>query len=327
VYEYSCVLVYKEGSRVPATTTLLVDYSLETAGFLSTVIKGTKVVQTAGVGYDCVFDMETNFLEKDESLIRKSLEKAGALSYFQGDITRDKLQLAVAYKFLRTNLTTGEVEDLGVGTNTSFKDSTYSTVKGAKPIESGYEYQYRVLTYFRTPDSIVQGATQNVVRQKILGSDGLFTNDYDYSFEPYRWRHPVTINEGTLTSPNSLRKNHAKNDFTFGFIGAETETTISLLDMLPSILEARSYKVNSRINKIEWKLSGSAAKVDHFIVVLEVDGMRTVVGKTHSISDSNLFTFIDYLDNGEKGVLSYVIIPVHYDFSKGRETKTNYVVV
>lgn len=327
VYEYSCVLVYKEGSRVAGTTTLVVDYVLETAGFLSTFITGTKVIKTGGVNYDCIFELQTDFLEKDESLIRKALEKAGALSYFQGDITRDKLQLATAYKFIRTNLTTGEVEDLGVGTSTSFRDSTYSTVKGAKPIEAGYEYSYKVLTHFRTPDSIVQGATQNVIRQKILGTDGLFTNEYDYTYEPYRWQHPMALNEGTLTSPSSLKKNHTKNDFTFGAIGASSETTISLLDMLPSILEAKAYKLNSRINKIEWKLSGAASKIDHFIIALEVDGMRSVVGKAHSFSETNLFRFIDYLDNGEKGVLSYVIIPVHYDFSKGREAKTNYVVV
>lgn len=326
-YEYTCRLVYKDGSRVYSNTTLLVEYVLETAGFLATTVKNTKVIKGNGFGFDCTFELETYFLEKDESLIRRSLEKAGALSYFQGDITRDKLQLATAYRFLRTNLTTGDVEDLGVGTDTTFRDSAYSSVKGAKQIEAGYEYQYKILTHFRAPESIVQGATNNVLRQKVLQADGLFFDDYDYSYEPFRWRHPVNLQDGTLSSPSSLRKNHAKSDFTFGQIGSATETTITLQDVLPSVLDAKVYKVNSRINKIEWKLTGAAASVDHFIVVLEVGEMRSVVGKTHNISDTNLFSFIDYLDNGEKGVLSYVIIPVHYDFSKGRETKTNYVVV
>ena len=132
---------------------------------------------------------------------------------------------------------------------------------------------------------------------------------------------------GNLVSENSLRRNHAKTDFTFGTVVNVTDIDVSLSDVLPSLYDGKAKELGSDRVLVQWKVQGNVDKIDHFIVILETLGIRTIVGKSHNITNSNYFQFVDELTNEESGGLTYYIMPVYYDYSRGTELKTNQVVI
>ena len=61
--------------------------------------------------------------------------------------------------------------------------------------------------------------------------------------------------------------------------------------------------------------------MDLIIFLIEINGMRTIVGKSHAVGGTNSFSFIDVLDNGEHGTLEYLITPVYFDYTRGSEIR------
>jgi len=96
---------------------------------------------------------------------------------------------------------------------------------------------------------------------------------------------------------------------------------------LPKIQDAKAIVVNDSKVVVEWKIQGDARKIDHYLIVLEINGIRTVVGKAGSIGDTNRIEFVDCLDNGEHGALEYSIIPVYLDYSRGTEIRTSPILI
>ena len=88
-----------------------------------------------------------------------------------------------------------------------------------------------------------------------------------------------------------------------------------------------SHKTRKDAILIQWSLNGNIDLVDHFIIVLNVLGIKTIVGTAHNISNSSYFEFVDLLTNNEGGSIFYHIIPVYYDYSRGPEIKTGKIVI
>ncbi len=192
-------------------------------------------------------------------------------------------------------------------------------MRGVTLPQPGQKYSYDVTTFLRTPATALQGYEQQV-------TDVMFPSK-SFNYTPWNWRHPVTLQEGNFITQASLQRNHAGTQFTFGEVGKITTTYVSLENSMPSLLSAKATKINQKTIRVQWKIQGSATKIDHFIVMMDVLGMRTVVGKSHNVTETNYFEFIDSLDNGEKGELKYVIIPVYFDYGRGKETQTNKVLI
>ena len=84
--------------------------------------------------------------------------------------------------------------------------------------------------------------------------------------------------------------------------------------------------------KLERKKSkGQSSNINnsfHFLITMTVLGMKQVVGKTHNITESNWFQFIDLLDHKEDhGTLTYEVVPVYYDYTRGTPVSSNKVVI
>lgn len=317
IYEYMVELLYPDGKAEISSTNLIIKYAPVVANILETTLSRPTVAQI-GVGIDVTFNISSTIILNDLDLIRKTLEDQGLLSYYQDGVLddRDKLQSIVAYGVQRTNTTTGEVEDFGIVSSGVFSDKDAGKIKAVKSLEAGYEYRYLITTFFRKAETSLENITRTV--QLASGS---------YTFKPAKWLHPITLKSGNLTTIETRLKNHAETSFSFGSVGSITSVDISLANILPSISEARAQKLGKNSNLIQWKIQGQVTKIDHFIIVLEMLGMRTVVGKSHNISESNYFQFVDVLDNNEHGKLTYYIVPVYYDYNRGTEVSTNEVVV
>jgi len=318
IYEYRVEYLYPSGDVEIGANNLIIKYEPATANIVETVLSKPTVVQT-GADIDVQFDLSSSLIPGDLDFIKKTLEAQGLLSYYQQGISdeKEKLQNIIAYGVRRINITVGEIEDFGIVTDKNFSDRKFGAVKSVKPLQGGYEYRYLVTTYFRKAETTLEQVTRTVQ----------FTQNIAYTFKPAKWLHPITLKKGNLTTEKTRMKNHSQTAFSFGAVGNIATVNVSLANILPSITEARAQKLGKNSNLIQWRVQGQITKIDHFIIILEIVGMRTVVGKSHNVSESNYFQFVDSLDNGEHGKLTYYIVPVFYDFTRGTEVPTNEVVV
>lgn len=318
IYEYRVVLLYKDGDEEVGSNNLIVEFSPKVSNIATTTITSPEIIQQNG-GLDVSFQVSFNVLQQNAELVKKFISEQGLLSEFQENITDNKEQLSrlFAYSITRNNLTTGEIESFGIIDSQNFSDRRYGIPKNVKPLDPGAEYRYTITTYFRNPETLFP----NLERTVETGSGRTYT------FKPYKWRQPITLRDGNIVSPNSLKRNHAQGQFAQGEIADIQNVNVSLANILPSLSNGQVSQVRERANLVQWKVVGSVSKIDHFIILLESLGVRTVVGCCHNISNSNYFEFLDELNNGERGALTYFIVPVYYDYSRGTELKTNVIVI
>lgn len=308
IYSYTVYFVFKTGA-IEESASIIVDYKPTTDNIVNTTI--TNLVTTED---DVKFQINTIFLETDSNKIKQALEKQGLFGFFSQDLDRGKLQSLVAYKISRQNLHTGQEEEFGTTTNELFSDKEFGSIQNVSPVVSGVAYKYTVTTYLRQTETLFDTLTTTT----------------SYSYKPNKWRHPITLNEGTLTSPESLKAYHANDTFTFGIVGKITSVTTALANTNPTIIFTNATIASKDLIKIQWKLEKPelVLKIDHFILCMQnQQGSRTIVGKTHNISDNGQFFFFDILDNNEKGAIKYTITPVYHDFSYGGEVETNTLLV
>lgn len=331
IYEYSVLLMFKDGTEFWSTAPATIQFNPVLNNVISTTSSPIQAMNV-GTDLDIQFTLNSVIAEGKVDQIRKALEQQGIMGFFQDDITqnREKLQNLVAYQIKRTDLTTSECSDMGVFIGTNFSDRAVGKSLGVLPPQEGHVYEYTINTHFRTAQSLISTFTTTVTSA---------TNQtLDYSFKPSKWQHPVTLNAGNLVSATSLRRNHASSDFTFGTIGDILHLRLDLSSALPSIHDATVKTLGKDKTLVQWSMRGSNKKIDHFIVTKEEMGMKTVVGKTHALADSNL-QFIDTPSLPERvranpaknasldsqpveTAVIYHITPVFYDYTHGSSIKT-----
>lgn len=313
IYRYTVELVYKTG-YVAESSSVIVHFNPETNNIIDTRIDSLVVESD-----DVKFTITTSFIETDETKIKSALERQGLFGLFTDHIDRSRLQALVAHKIVRQNLSTGQEEEFGVVTDPLFSDKQLGPVRNVTPLVEGNGYKYTITSFFRRAETLLTSFVQDVKHP---------TNPTrDYSFKPNKWRHPITLSEGSLVTEASLKAYHANDLFSFGQVGKITSVSVSLANVNPSIVSAQTTKINNKLLRVQWTVQGTISKIDHFLVVLGILGSRTIVGKAHNMSDSGQFFFLDPLDDGEKGALKYFVTPVYHDFSRGREVETNTVLI
>jgi hypothetical protein len=331
VYEYSVLLIFKDGTELWSTTRSSIQFNPVLNNIISTTSSPIQATNT-GDDLDVEFTLGSVVADGQVDQIRKALEQQGILGFFQDDITqnREKLQSLIAYQVKRNNLTTGEHSDMGVFIGTQFSDRTIGKNLGVAPPKEGCVYEYTITTHFRSAQSLISTFTTTITNT---------TNpSKTYSFKPSKWQHPVTLNLGNIVTTTSLKRNHSSSDFTFGTVGDILHLRIDLSTITPSIHDATVKTLGKGKVLVQWNLKGSNKKIDHFIVTKEEMGMKTVVGKTHALADSNL-QFLDSSCSLEKPCANptrninhhtseletsviYHITPVFFDYTHGASIKT-----
>jgi len=339
VYEYSALLVFRDGTELWSTAPVTIQYNPIINNVISTTstpIKATNV----GSELDVVFTLSSVIADGKIDQIKKAMDQQGILGFYQEDITlnRDLLQNLIGYQVKRTNLTTSEVEDMGVFIGTTFSDKAVGRNKGVKPIQIGHAYEYTITTHFRSAQSLLTTFTKTVTDAT--------TPSKDYTYSPSKWQHPVTLKEGNLVSTTSLQRNHANSEFTFGTVGDILYLRISLALPAPSIHKATAVPLGKGKVMVQWELKGSSKQIDHFLVTKEEMGMRTVVGKAHALTDATNLQFIDtptlptatkanpsknvslnaLVDTTLETAATYHVTPVLYDYSHGTAVKSPQVI-
>lgn len=323
VYEYSVLLMTKTGTEFWSSSKATVEFIPVLNNVISTTSSPPQVLNN-GNELDIQFTLSSIALEGKIDQIKKAMEQQGLLGFFQDDITqnRERFQNLIAYEVLRTDITTSECLNMGVFIGTKFSDRAIGKKLGVPPPIQGHVYEYTINTCFRSAQSMIATFTSTVAHP---------TNpSRDYSFKPSKWQHPVVLKMGSLVTPTALQRNHAKTDFTFGTIGDIIHLRLDLTTPNPSIQDPIVKRLGGNKVLIQWSLKGWGKKIDHFIVTKEEMGMKTVVGKAHALSDTDI-QFIDQtiVHNQQKTkpaefdtAVIYHITPVFFDYSHENTIKT-----
>jgi len=313
-YRYTCKLLDIFGKEETANLAIIVEFKKKNQDKVVLTTASAAVITPTGLYQDISFKLTTSINQTVVGSVQSSLknqsENAG---YFSEDFTsaRNTLQTLIAYHVVRNNLSTGEICDFGIITDREFSDIKHGQLAAVLPPQQGCDYRYEVTTLLRESDTILN--VEKIIKVRTR----------EYTTKPSRWQHPAILQHGSLFSNDSLERTYGKTEFLFGEVGDITTIKVSLPNTLPYITEVKSQKINTSTISVKWKILGDTNKIDHFIVLLEMIGMRTIVGKAHGISENGVFTYIDELTNGERGMLRYIVLPVYNDYSRGAQIRSH----
>lgn len=308
IYSYTFELIYRNGITQFSTTELQFEFLPKQIETIKTVISNVLTTKNFDK-FDVEFNLSSDFTESEADLLRNSLTEAGVIQFFSDSINKETLQTLTAYEIIRKNITTNQVEYLGITTKKNFKDSISSKISGASSLVSGNRYEYTVNTLLRRPELSVVDYVATV-------EDKLYPSK-TFTYNPWLARHPVRLTEGNIVSERTLKANHAKNLFSFGEIGDITKLSIHLEDSYPIINNNIEVIEIENGFKIKWQISGNVEKIEHFLIGIELIGIRTLIDRVHTFSNSNTFEYVFVNTNHYANTIKFIIIPVYYDYNIG----------
>jgi len=315
IYEYYIKIIKKDGVLAETNSRIVVQNKETVANILTTeIINPLNSINANGINVE--FELKTNLERKNITLVIENFKTLGIYDLYKDLFDSSDISTSFVYRVTRTNVQTGAEEDFGIIASSKFNDSFLRTQKNVRELESGFQYRYKVYTYFRTPATLLPKLVLNETFR-----------DITYQYYPYFSRHPFTLKNGTIVTENTLKEQHSESDYSFGPTGEIIEYLADFTKNLPVIKDIKAFNHNKNINILNWTVDGNLEKIDHFIITLVQLGVKSVVGSSHNISDSNSFTFYDILTDGESGEVYYTVIPVYFDYSLGQEISSNTIII
>lgn len=317
VYEYVARLVYEDGS-VDLSTSETIEFIAPAPGKVDTKIDN--VVVSNEIDPNVTFDIETTVIDSNIDTVKSLLQQQDMYELFKDDVAKERefLKSLIAHGVQRVNLTTGAREDFGVLTTGSFSDFMLRNNQAIEPLKLGNRYRYEVVAMLRAPETMFE----SFVKEK---TDEV-TNK-TYTFKPSKFLHPVTLSRGVLVTSQGLKTRYSKEPLAHGTIGAVTTIEVSFDSEQANVIDPQAARFNSKLNIVTWKLQGSMDSIDHFLIIKEVQGVRSVLGKAHSEFSYGNCQFLHTLSTRDAGSFSYVIVPVFNDYKVGSSVTTNTVLV
>lgn len=318
VYEYVARLIYLTGeSKIVGNVTIEV-FNPE-PGKVDTTIENVVVGHSDEPNVS--FTVNTNIIDTNIDIVKNLLQKQDNYDLFKDDVAKERefLKSLIAHNVQRVNLTTGVREDFGVVTSSNFSDKDLRKNQAIASLQYGHKYRYEVTALLRAPETMLNTLQKNVTDPRSKKS---------YSYNPAKFLHPVAMSsKGMLATKPGLQTMFAKDAMSHGAVGSVQTLEISFDDEPARITDPSVSRFDSRLNVVTWKLQGSTSEVDHFIVMKEVNGVRTLVGKTHSEFPYGNCQYLHVIERRDVGEIFYVIVPIFNDYNTGTEAKTNSVII
>lgn len=317
IYEYVVRLVYGSGTS-ERTGSTLIEFLQPTPGKVDTRIDAIVIDQTGDI--NVTFNINTTIINSDIDVIKALLEKQGIIDQFKGDVAaeREFLSSLIAHNVSRVNLTTGVRENFGTITTTSFSDLDLRKNQAITPLQLGKRYRYEVAAMLRAPETMFN----SLVKEKI---DPVTKKTYSYS--PAKFQHPLALVQGVLVSAAGLKTRYSKDPMSHGTLGDVTSIEVSFDNDQASIIDQAASRFNRFLNIVTWKVQGSIDAIDFFLIMKDVLGVRTLVGKSHSEFVYGNCQYLHPVSRRDEGCFSYVIVPIFNDYKVGTQVTTNTVIV
>lgn len=311
VYAYHCRVFRKNGSSEDRLTTHYKHTPL-VEDVVDTKVSDPTLTLTER-GYDVRFKVASVVTNTKIDQVKQLLERQGMLSAFESDVTdvRDQLGKLIAHNVKRIDLSTGLVEDFGTLDKEEFSDLERRGVAGVSELHVGRKYRYAVTTLLRAPETMLDGFVKTS-RDAATGRQ--------YSYKPSKFLHPIVAKQGSLTTPSSIATNHPEDQMSFGAVGDFVNVEVTLDKQKPLITSAVREKNGAETDVLRWVLNGTAGDVDHFQIIVERGGSRTIVGKATCVPEADTFAYVRKVPSVEVGLdLRYLVCPVFHDFTCGAE--------
>lgn len=264
-------------------------------------------------GYDVKFMIKTSVIKTKIDQIKLLLEKQGLYNIFSSDVAdvREQLGKLISHNVKRVDLTSGHVENFGTVDGDSFSDLALRKITGVSDLRVGRKYRYIVTPLLRAPETLLESYVKS--------STDSYTNRL-YSYKPFKFLHPVVAQRGNIVTPSSIQRNYSKDPMTFGEIGAYTIIEIALDKEKSNVTNAIRQKRGSDVDVLTWSIQGLSKDVDHFQIITEHGGRKSIIGKSTCVPETENFVYVRRLNQMEIGLdIRYYICPVYLDFSRGNE--------
>lgn len=316
-YEYAFRLYHRSGTT-EVTGNKVLDYISVQPGKISVQLQNVGVIHnpTADVRFDVVFDLGDTTV----GILRSILDRDDISKYFDDDIKRERdfLKGLIAHNIQRIDLTTGEREDLGILTGQQFSDLTVSEKNSINPLITSHKYRYEIYTMLRSPETMFETLRKAKV-------DPLTKKPYVFS--PAKFLHPVVLKRGVIVSNAGLKSRFGQDQLMYGSLGLTKTIDVSFDEDPATVVDLSVTRLSKTYNVLSWRLDGNVSLIDHFLIMKEVNGVRTMVGKAHSEFLYGNCTVYHKLSGRDIGELRYVIVPVFNTYDAGPFVKSNAILI
>lgn len=318
IYEYVVELYYKSGtSEISGYTTI--EVIKPEPGKVDVKITDVNV-DLSGNEPNVTFTITTDLIDSNIDVVKTLLQKQDNYDLFKTEVANERqfLKSLIAHNIQRVNLTTGMRENFGTITSTSFSDKDMRKNQSIRHLVLGHHYTYEIYPLIRNPETLFPSYLKTSV-------DPITRKTY--SWNPSKSLHPLALDRGILVSAEGLRTRYSKDDMSHGRIGVVQKVDITFDDEISSIFDQTVSRFDKYRNIISWKIKGLISSVDHFIIMKDVLGVRTIIGKLHNEFETGNCRFIHKLTFRDSGAYQYVITPVFNTYKVGISVKTNFVLV
>lgn len=316
VYEYAIKLFYFNGNT-EQTAYSTITFLQSEEGKVDTKIGGLNVDDTS---INVSFNITTNINDTLLDQIKIMLDKQGLTQYYNDNLltSREQFKKLIAHKIDRVDLTLGVRETYNVIIDGLFDDATLSTKNAVKPLQQGHQYRYEIFTLLRTPETMLSDLVKTSIDE---------LTKKEYSFSPVTFQHPLVLKNGTLVSNSSLKLNHPEEEMTHGIVGSVESITVNFSANNIQLNNVSVFRLNLDTVWLSWDVSGNIRNIDHFLVMKDVLGARTFVGKAHLESEKASVRFIHNINENDMGQYRYYVVPVFNDYDIGDGVFSTSIVI
>lgn len=317
IYEYAARLIYESGTDELVGQTAI-EFIQPVPGKVDTKIEN--LVVSHATELNVTFDVTTTIVDNNLDIVKALLQRQDIYDLFKGDVEKERefLKDLIAHNVQRVDLTTGAREDFGVVTTTNFSDVDLRKNQAIQPLKLGHRYRYEVTPLLRAPETMFESLNKekvDVVTKKT------------YTFSPAKFLHPLTLSRGIIVSSAGLKTRYAKQQLAHGALGSVETVEVSFDDEPARVIDPSAARFDKFLNVITWKVQGDINQVDHFLIMKDVHGTRTVIGKAHSEFLYGNCQYLHPVSRRDEGALAYIIAPVFNNYKTGTQVTTNAVVV
>ena len=329
IYEYRCVMIYPTGTEVQSKIT-------EVHEFFKEVVEEEKiVVDLANLAIEAddtgnasiTFNIEPSFTDTGMETIISSLRSAGAESNFISEVQadREKLNNLLAFLVQRQDSISGETETFGVTSAGEFSDDpTTRKYTGVSSVKAGRNYKYIVRVLLRSAESIFDTALSEEID---IETAKKFKRKISKFMNPYTLKNGTLPSVGQALGKNQKSRLKPENKFIQGRTGIEVAIDAEIPSFDPEIESLTAQRVGTSKALLYWTITGDEEDLDHFIIMAELQGIKSTVGTCHNKSIKGRYYYFDYEVAGEPGAVKYSIIPVLSDYTYGDEVAAEEIIL
>jgi len=311
IYELTTKLVFRDGTEALSSYSTLIENTPYTISI--DIPEITPLVSDD----DITFELNSVVPEDQVGLIKRLLLSVSSTYNEESLNSRNApLDKFLAFNIIRYDLSNGDVTNLGIiGNNETFSDSRQSKVNATNKAKPGIRYKYLVYPLLRDP--------KNVIETNVILKDQ--DTKREYKFNPRKHNHPIAMTRGTIVSQRFIDSD-TKNDMLYGKIGTSTsvEVTIPVRNNL-QVTNCTAKFINRKKIILSWNVDSDIKNIDHFIILKEINDVRTIIGKSHCLQ-SNLNFFHDLTQN-DVGNFRFLIIPISKNYLSLQPIYSNYLLI